>query len=286
LRIVHRTRRSPPHDDHGCASRWLSTSQPPYSDSPVGLRRPLPSGSASSHVADRCARPLFAPTIRVSDRVRPAPDGVHQGIPVPVRNHLVGEQHIVYRPLGELAPRVPRPRRTRRGAAPPTLPRSAPAPWRGVLVGRGASRRSARRSRPAITAQSWAGETPAQLTPDDDWTLTEVWGVNDAGQIGGSDAHRIDGIYQRAFLLTPHRHRRPPRPARGTHAQPRLWAPKCRSGVPDALRRPSFGVRLRCLVVRAGVTPCRTRVATVPLIDGDRTRSGMMRWLRHSTGGW
>jgi len=45
-----------------------------------------------------------------------------------------------------------------------------------------------------------------ELTGDDDWTLFEAWGVNDAGQIAGFGAHRIDDIYyQRGFLLTPAR---------------------------------------------------------------------------------
>jgi hypothetical protein len=53
-------------------------------DSFVGLLRPHPVRFRVVHGAGRCDPRLFAPTIRVSDRVRPAPDGVHRGIPVPV----------------------------------------------------------------------------------------------------------------------------------------------------------------------------------------------------------
>jgi hypothetical protein len=43
-----------------------------------------------------------------------------------------------------------------------------------------------------------------QLTDDDDWTMFEAWGINDAGQIAGFGAHRIDDIYyQRGYILTP-----------------------------------------------------------------------------------
>ena len=43
-----------------------------------------------------------------------------------------------------------------------------------------------------------------ELTGDDDWTLFECWGVNDAGQIAGFGAHSIEDIYyQRGYLLTP-----------------------------------------------------------------------------------
>ena len=184
-----------------------------------------------------------APTIGVSDTVHRASRRRASGNPraCPESPSLENGTSM-YRPLGALAPRVspPASEAPRLGAV-GDVPRSGPAPWRGVLVGGRASRRSARRSRPAATARSWTDEAPPlswlsgnaelprtrlgprhrhivdlnRLTGDDDWTLFEVWGVNDAGQIAGFGAHRIDGIYyQRAFLLGTHRHRRSPRPAR------------------------------------------------------------------------
>ena len=43
-----------------------------------------------------------------------------------------------------------------------------------------------------------------RLPTDAGWTLFEAWGINDSGQIAGSGAHQVDGIYdQRGYRLSP-----------------------------------------------------------------------------------